>query len=107
MVREVETYQELENLLQNIPKEQFVVLDCFATWCGPCKAFSPFFDELSKEYGNVLFLKADVDKIDELTAEFKVRAMPTFIFFKNLTVIERIQGADQQKLVDYLTQISQ
>jgi len=102
MVREVETYQELEELLQSIPEDQLVILDCFATWCGPCKSFAPFFDELSEKYTDVLFLKADVEKIDELTKEFKVRAMPTFIFFKNLTVIERIQGTNQQKIVSFL-----
>lgn len=104
MVHEIGSYQELEQLMQSLPGSQLVVLDCYAPWCGPCKALAPFFEELSREYTDVLFLKADVDKIEELTTEFFVRAMPTFIFLKNRAVISKTEGVDRAKLVDFITQ---
>lgn len=102
MVYEIASYQELEDLVQSLPKEKMVVLDCYAPWCGPCKALAPFLDSLSLEYIDVLFLKADVDKIEELTTEFLVSAMPTFIFLKDKAVIGKIEGANQAKLVTFI-----
>jgi len=104
MVHEIGSYQELEQLMQSLLRSQLVVLDCYAPWCGPCKTLAPFFEELSREYTDVLFLKADVDKIEELTTEFFVRAMPTFIFLKNKAVISKIEGSDHAKLVDFITE---
>ena len=102
MVREIESYQELEEVLQSLPENQLVVLDCYATWCGPCKRFAPHFEELSEAYTDVLFLKSDVEKVEELTTELKVFAMPTFIFFKDVAVIGKIQGINQEKFVAFI-----
>ncbi len=98
MVREIETYEELEAFLKKVPADQLVVIDCFATWCGPCKRIAPFIDELSDTYENVIFVKGDVEKIEELSEEFKVNSMPTFIFIKDLTVIDKLEGGSQSKL---------
>ncbi len=99
MVREIETYEELEAFLSKVPEDQLVVIDCFATWCGPCKRIAPFIDELSDKYENVIFVKGDVEKIEELSEEFNVNSMPTFIFIKDLTVIDKLEGASQSKLI--------
>lgn len=104
MVKEVDSYAKLTKKLEKVPKEKLVVLDCFATWCGPCKRIAPFFDELASKYEDVLFLKGDIDKIDEFTTEFKVRSMPTFIFIKDMTVLDSIQGASQTKLEEFIKQ---
>lgn len=102
MVQEVKTWSALERKLASLAKDRLVVLDCFAPWCGPCKSMAPFFDELATKYPNSTFLKANVDEIDELTTEFKVRAMPTFIFIKGLVVIDTLQGSSQSKLVELI-----
>lgn len=57
------------------------VIDFFATWCAPCKAMSPVFDELADDYaGKVDFYKVDVDEQRRLPALFGIRSVPTFVF---------------------------
>jgi len=104
MVHEITSYQELEELMQSIPRSQLVVLDCYAPWCGPCKNIAPLFEELSKEYNDVLFLKANVDKIEELSDKFFVSAMPTFVFLKDRAAISKMEGSNPSKLLQFITQ---
>lgn len=58
-----------------------VVVDFFATWCGPCKMLSPILDEMSKEYGDRIYVyKVDVDKEEELSDKFNIHTVPTLLF---------------------------
>lgn len=58
-----------------------VVIDFYATWCGPCKVTAPIVEELAKDYdGQIDFYKVDVDKQQELAAVFGIRSIPTFLF---------------------------
>lgn len=77
---------------------KLVVVDFTASWCGPCKRIAPFFEELSSKYPRAVFLKVDVDECQDTAAAHGVTAMPTFIFFRNKTRIDRIQGADTAAL---------
>lgn len=61
--------------------ERPVVVDFFATWCGPCKMMSPVMDQLAAEFeGQVDIYKVDVDKAQDVAAAFGVRSIPTFVF---------------------------
>lgn len=61
-----------------------VVLDVFATWCGPCQHMMPIFEELEKELGGqYIFAKLNVDESRELAIEFGVTSIPTFVFIQN------------------------
>ena len=61
-----------------------VVIDCWATWCGPCKAMSPLIDQLAEEYeGKVVIGKYNVDEEGDLATEYRVMSLPTILFFKN------------------------
>lgn len=77
---------------------KLVVVDFTASWCGPCKRIAPFFEELSSKYPRAVFLKVDVDECADTAAAHGVSAMPTFIFFRNKTKVDRIQGADTAAL---------
>jgi thioredoxin 1 len=84
--------------LSDIPKDGYVLIDFFATWCGPCKRIAPFFEKLADEYVGIIFLKVDVDESPDLVNEFDIQAMPTFVFLKNGQVVKRVEGADMAQL---------
>ena len=76
------------------------VIDFYATWCGPCKAISPFFEKLKGEYSDkVNFVSIDVDQDTETAMKYSVSAMPTFVFLDaDGNEIKRIVGADPEGL---------
>ncbi|KAI2634793.1 thioredoxin-domain-containing protein [Hypomontagnella submonticulosa] len=78
-----------------------VVTDFYADWCGPCKMIAPIFESLSTKYskpGKIAFCKVNVDNQQSIAQAHGVRAMPTFLIFKNGSVIETIQGANPPAL---------
>ena len=64
-------------------KEGIVVVDFFATWCGPCRMLGPIIEKLGNSMNNVKFIKVDVDKHEELARRYGVMSIPTIIFFKD------------------------
>jgi len=82
----------------NATGTKLVVVDFTAQWCGPCQRIAPFFEELASRYPRAVFLKVDVDQCPETAAGNGVTAMPTFIFFRNRTKIDRMQGGNPQEL---------
>lgn len=105
MVHEIKNFEELEDILMQIPDERLVVLDCYAAWCNPCKKIGVVIEELSKKYKDVTFLKGNVEKIDKLVKEFNVTSMPTFIYFKNLKAVEKTTGANQREIENTIKQL--
>ena len=85
--------------ISEIPQKGAVVIDFFATWCGPCKRIAPLFENLAdKFYPAIAFLKVDVDESPELIDRFDISAMPTFIFLKDGKLVKRVEGADVEAL---------
>ncbi|CAH2068316.1 unnamed protein product, partial [Iphiclides podalirius] len=77
---------------------KLVVVDFTATWCPPCQRIAPFFEQLPAKFPRAVFLKVDVDRCAETASTQGISAMPTFIFYKNRTRIDRLQGADPASL---------
>lgn len=83
--------------------DKLVVIDFFATWCGPCKRISPLLDELAKEYADdLVFLKVDVDENDDLVKEYKIDIMPTFIFKRKGENLDSVTGSNEEKLKEVI-----
>jgi len=80
------------------PAGELVVLDCFATWCGPCKVIAPKLVKFSEDYPDVKFYKVDVDEVNDVAQELGIRAMPTFLLFKNGEKVAEIIGANEREL---------
>ena len=72
-----------------------------ASWCGPCKMISPVFEAVAEEHTSAAFLKVDVDDQPDVAAAAQVTAMPTFQFFKSGKLLDKIVGADIEKLQEY------
>ena len=79
---------EFSGLLQ---EDKLLVVDFFATWCGPCKKLSPTLDEVSEELGEqVNIVKVDVDESEDLAMDYGI---PTVLFFKNGQQVDKFVGA--------------
>jgi len=75
-----------------------LVLDCFATWCGPCKVIAPQVVKFSEKYANARFYKLDVDDVPDVAQELGIRAMPTFLLFKDGEKVGEVVGANPKAL---------
>ena len=80
---------------QEVEKHQgVVVVDFWATWCGPCRMIAPILEQLSVEYaGKVKVAKLDVDTNQKSSMRFNVRSIPTLLFFKDGKVVDQVIGA--------------
>lgn len=73
---------------------QLVMVDFWATWCAPCKMVAPTVEELSKEYeGKAKFAKVNTDENPDLASRYKIRGIPTLMFFKNGQIVDQVVGA--------------
>lgn len=75
---------------------KLVVVDFFATWCGPCRMMAPKFVAFSEKYTDVVFFKVDVDKAGDLSAEYGISSIPAFFFFKDGKKLEEVIGASNK-----------
>ena len=74
-----------------------MIVDFWATWCGPCQLVGPMIDELATEYdGRIIVGKVDVDSNQDLPAQFRVRNIPTILFIKNGEVQNKLVGAQSK-----------
>ena len=83
-----------QNFEEIVKGDKPVVLDFWATWCGPCRRVAPIMEELEKDYeGKVVVGKVDVEEQDDLAAQFQIRNIPTVLFLKNGEVVDKVVGA--------------
>lgn len=91
-----EIIQENEFEAKVLKADKPVLVDFFATWCGPCKMMAPVLEELSETYDTFSVVKVDVDDSMELAQKYQVVSVPTFLAFKNGEVIGKAVGAQSK-----------
>ncbi|KAL3072607.1 hypothetical protein niasHS_017581 [Heterodera schachtii] len=89
--------EELDQIISNAG-ERLVVIDFFATWCGPCRQMGPKFNKLAAEYPEPIYIGIDVDEHESVAAFYNINVMPTFIFFKNGQKLQTIEGNNYESL---------
>ena len=80
-----------QNLL-DLAKEGTVLVDFFATWCGPCKMLAPELEDYAEQNPNVTVIKIDVDEHQNEAAKFNIRSVPTLLVFKNGSLVKETAG---------------
>ena len=93
-----------QNFQEHVEKPGILVIDWWATWCGPCRAFAPIYEKASDKYTDVVFGKIDTDAEQELAATFEIRSIPTLMVFRDQVLVfarpGMIPGAALEDLVD-------
>ena len=82
-----------DNFEDVIMKNDLVIVDFWAPWCGPCKGFAPVFEAASEKHGGVVFGKVNTDEEQELAGHFAIRSIPTIMVFREQIVIFSQAGA--------------
>ena len=82
-----------DNFEDIVTKNSMVILDFWASWCGPCKAFAPAFEAASEKYPDVVFGKINTEEQQELAGHFQIRSIPNVMLFRDQIVLFSQPGA--------------
>lgn len=86
------------NFKEIISSDKLVMVDFWATWCGPCRMLSPVIDELASEYeGKAVVAKCNVDDAEDVAVEVGIRNIPAVLFFKNGELVDRMVGLQSKE----------
>lgn len=78
-----------------ITSNDFVIIDFWAPWCGPCKSFAPVYEELSEKYPDLVFAKVNTEEQQELAGSFNIRSIPTLMIMREQVILFSQPGALQ------------
>ncbi len=93
-----------ENFNEIITDNEFVIVDFWAPWCGPCKGFAPVYEELSEKYPDIVFAKVNTEDEQQLAGEFQIRSIPTLMIFREQIILfsqpGALQGSQLEQVID-------
>lgn len=83
-----------------IAKNKYVVVDCWAAWCGPCNMLSPVVEQLAEEHPEIAFGKLNVDENRAIPMRFGIMSIPTLLYFRDGKLADKTLGALQRKMLE-------
>lgn len=90
-----------QNFSSMIQEYDFMVMDCWASWCGPCRMLSPLIDELARDYkGKVVFGKLNTDNNRGVAGKFGIMSIPTLLFIKKGKLIDTVIGVVPKEIIE-------
>ncbi|UCF07232.1 MAG: thioredoxin [Thermoplasmata archaeon] len=90
-----------QNFSSMIRDYGFIVVDCWAPWCGPCRMLAPIIDQLARDYeGRVVFGKLNTDNNRLAAGQFGIMSIPTLLFFKNGRLVDTMIGAGSRRMIE-------
>ena len=95
-----------ENFESTVMENDFVIVDFWAPWCGPCRAFAPTFDAASDKHTDIVFAKVNTEVEQEIGASFQIRSIPTLMIFREKIIIYSQPGSlPASGLEDLITKV--
>ncbi|NNM81551.1 MAG: thioredoxin [Burkholderiales bacterium] len=82
-----------ENFESTIVENEIVIIDFWASWCGPCRSFAPVFEKASEQHQDIVFAKVNTEKEQEIAASFNIRSIPTLMIFREKIILYAEAGA--------------
>ncbi len=82
-----------ENFEEVVTGNDFVIVDYWAPWCGPCRSFAPTYEKVSEEHPEIVFAKVNTEEEHEIAAHFQIRSIPTLMIFREKVIIFSQAGA--------------
>ena len=93
-----------ENFEQVVTSSSTVIVDYWAPWCGPCRAFAPVFEKVAEMYPDVVFAKVNTEEEQEIAAHFQIRSIPTLMVFRDQIIVFSQPGALPQGAFEQVVQ---
>ena len=78
---------------KTIQDNDFVIVDFWAPWCGPCRSFAPIYDKVSQDFDDIVFGKVNTEEQQQIAAHFQIRSIPTLMIFRDQIIIFSQAGA--------------
>jgi thioredoxin 1 len=93
-----------DNFEEIVSGKDMVIVDFWATWCGPCKSFAPVFEKISEKYPDIVFGKVDTETEQELAGYFQIRSIPTLMVFRENIIVYSEAGSLPESAMDMLVE---
>jgi thioredoxin 1 len=99
----MEIIHATEENFNDIINDEVVLVDFFATWCGPCRMLTPILEEISEDRNSIKIVKVDVDECNNLAKTYGVMSIPTLLLFKNGNLVRKTTGfLPKEQLLDWI-----
>jgi len=96
------------NFNETIEKNDIIIIDFWAPWCGPCKSFGPVYEKVSNEYPEIVFGKVNTEEQQALAGHFQIRSIPTTVILKeNIAVFQQAGVIPEEGLKDIIKQVEE